>query len=501
MMIGILALQVGRVSLGLLATWILKWMIDDITHKMLPSFLVIVVTFGIVNPLSTLVFRWQNIAHNMVGRRLMQQIRDELYRQIIEIPISSILQRPDLLGSLTELFEMEAQISNLAMTYISNSVDIIANFLRLALLLNPVLAHVEVAFIVIAWSIYTYRLKQKEEVTEKKTNDRSAMLDMVAAVTSFEGAAAARLFQMQSQFQAHYTSINKAFTTAGIEEQKALLRMEQTTSIIFSYMRMLVYLIGGIQLIGQALYWGPIHWIMPDPNYALSSLLAVPSLLTSGASSLNMLFGTWKLLIEVVKRLKKLVDFLELRSEEAHGSINIDPREIEGKVEVKDVTFTYKSFQFGPISFTAEPGEVLAIVGPSGAGKSMLIYLLEQFFQPVEGTIQIDGYDVREFSARSFYSTVSAVLQGNTVFAGTIKENLLLARPDASEQELRHALEVACLYNEIMSDPSGDGYNRKLGRGGLGLSGGQIQRLAIARAVPVHPRVLILDEPTSSRDI
>ncbi len=150
------------------------------------------------------------------------------------------------------------------------------------------------------------------------------------------------------------------------------------------------------------------------------------------------------------------------------------------------------------ISFEAKPGEVVALVGPSGAGKSTLINFIPRFYDPDEGSVTIDGRDIREYKLDDLRKHIALVLQDNILFSGTIKDNLLYGRPDASADEMIAAAKAANAH-ELISQFK-DGYETIIGERGMRLSGGQKQRLAIARALLKNPQILILDEATSALD-
>ncbi len=175
---------------------------------------------------------------------------------------------------------------------------------------------------------------------------------------------------------------------------------------------------------------------------------------------------------------------------------------VKGHVKFEDVTFRY--FGGGEpvlanVTFEANPGESIALLGATGSGKTTIINLLPRFYDPSEGSITIDGHDLRDVTLESLRSQIGIVLQETTLFSGTVRENIAFGKPDATQQEIEAAAKAAQAHDFIMSFP--EGYNTHVGERGQTLSGGQKQRVAIARALLLNPRILILDDSTSSVDL
>ncbi len=184
----------------------------------------------------------------------------------------------------------------------------------------------------------------------------------------------------------------------------------------------------------------------------------------------------------------------------ASGRVLPAPR---GRVEFRDVSFRYGAGGGGDdvlshISFTAEPGQFLAIVGGTGTGKSSLVNLIPRFYDVTGGAVLVDGVDVRDYPLEELRQRIGMVLQTNVLFTGTIRENLLWGRPEATEEEMIQAAKDAQAYDFIMGLP--DGFDTMLTQGGTNVSGGQKQRLCIARAMLRKPAILILDDSTSAVD-
>jgi len=198
----------------------------------------------------------------------------------------------------------------------------------------------------------------------------------------------------------------------------------------------------------------------------------------------------------------RIFEILDARSDvsDAPNAVPLPP--VRGLVEFDDVTFRY----FGGgrpvldrVSFRAEPGQQVALLGRTGSGKSTIINLIPRFYDPTEGVVRIDGHDLRSVTLDSLRRQIGIVLQETTLFSGTIRDNIAFGRSDASDQAVVEAAQAAAAHEFILEFP--DGYDTPVGERGVTLSGGQRQRIAIARALLLDPRILILDDSTSSVDL
>jgi ATP-binding cassette subfamily B protein len=198
----------------------------------------------------------------------------------------------------------------------------------------------------------------------------------------------------------------------------------------------------------------------------------------------------------------RVFEILDAKADVTSKPNAIELPAIQGSVEFKNVTFRY--FGSGDpvlkdVSFTAQPGQTIALLGGTGSGKTTIINLLPRFYDVSEGAVTIDGHDVRDVTIDSLRSQIGIVLQETNLFSGSIRDNIAFGRPDASDAEVEEAAKAAAAHDFIMSFP--EGYDTPVGERGTTLSGGQKQRIAIARALLLDPRLLILDDSTSSVDL
>jgi ABC-type multidrug transport system fused ATPase/permease subunit len=198
------------------------------------------------------------------------------------------------------------------------------------------------------------------------------------------------------------------------------------------------------------------------------------------------------------QRIFEILD-TETAIQERPGALELRP--MRGEVTFEDVSFGYtgaKRDALAHVSFTARPGERVALLGPTGSGKSTIINLLPRFYDVTGGRILVDGHDLRDLTLTSLRDQIGTVLQETFLFSVSVRENIAYGRRDATDEEVVAAAKAARAHDFIMRLPQG--YDTELGERGVNLSGGQKQRLAIARALLLNPRILILDDATSSVD-
>jgi len=289
---------------------------------------------------------------------------------------------------------------------------------------------------------------------------------------------------------------NSRFEKANTELYGTSLKMTQYMSIFFPIVMSLMNL-GTVAIIyfgGLQVFVGTtsVGQIMAFTNYLFSTMFPV-LMLSMMAGQISAASASTSRIMEILDAVPEVQDSPE--------AVHLD--EIQGQVVFENVTFSYRDDGGDPvltdISFTAEPGEKVALLGQTGSGKSSLINLIPRFYDANVGRVIIDGFDVKDLKMSNLRSHIGISLQEAILFSGTIRDNIRYGNPDAPEEEVITAAKMAQAHEFIMSFP--EGYDTIVGQRGVNLSGGQKQRVAIARALLLKPKILILDDSTSAVDV
>jgi subfamily B ATP-binding cassette protein HlyB/CyaB len=313
-----------------------------------------------------------------------------------------------------------------------------------------------------------------------------------AATTAFvteyvSGLETVKSLQLESQVNHRYRDMLAAFLKASFGTRQLANTYSTIANALEQLMTLLILACGA--------------WIvMTTPSFTVGMLVAFQMFSSRLSQPMLRLVGLWQQFQQARLSLKRLGDIMDVPTEPYRLS-RTRAKTGAGAMQVDGLSFRYGDqlpLLFDGFSLRMAPGQLVAVMGPSGAGKSTLAKLMQGFYQPAGGSIRIDGIDIRHLSANELRAHFGVVPQETTLFSGTILDNLKIANPFASFEQVVAACRMAEIHSVIEALPNG--YQTEIGERGVGLSGGQRQRLAIARALIKGPKVLIFDEATSSLD-
>jgi subfamily B ATP-binding cassette protein HlyB/CyaB len=254
------------------------------------------------------------------------------------------------------------------------------------------------------------------------------------------------------------------------------------------------------QFMGLLILGVGAYTVMHQPDFTIGMLIAFQMFSGRLSQPILRLVGLWQQFQQARLAVARLGDLMNAPAE-PYSVVPTRSHQRSGRIQIDNLAFRYDEHAppvYENLSLGIQPGQIVAIMGPSGCGKSTLAKLMQGFYQPTEGTITIDGVDIRYLSANELRANFGVVPQETVLFSGTIYDNLLMANPDASFEQVVAACTMAEIHSVIEALPQG--YRTEIGERGAGLSGGQKQRIAIARALLKRPAILIFDEATSALD-
>lgn len=298
----------------------------------------------------------------------------------------------------------------------------------------------------------------------------------------------------------------KAFVRADFEKQRFGRANEEyressiKANLIMATMMPIMLFVLNIVIVLVLAYGGKLHSVGGLQVGELVAFINYVTQLLFNLMMLSMIFvNVTRARASADRVVEVLDDVSEIRESEAARAIPQVQR--EGRISFDDVYFAYDADKYvlKGISFTAEPGQTIAILGSTGAGKSTLVSLIPRLYEVKSGRVLIDGVDVRDMRLHELRSRIGFVMQEAVLFSGTIRDNIRYGRSDASQEQVETAAKAAAAHTFIMEFP--DGYDTIVGQKGVNLSGGQKQRLSIARALLIEPEILILDDSTSAIDL
>ena len=334
-----------------------------------------------------------------------------------------------------------------------------------------------------AWFTIKQRIKMKEANIEVK---RKTAEIYSAIESSISGIRTAKAFANENQESDKFDRANELFRGSKVEYYKSMglfnSGMEFTTGIV----QVVVIAVGGLLIMREKM------------NYI--DLITFSLYVSTFVSPVRKLTQFAELYMQGTAGFARFLEVMRTRPTIEDAPDAVELKTTEGRIDYNHVSFNYGNGipVLSDVDLHIAPGQCLAVVGPSGGGKTTLCQLLPRFYDVCEGSVEVDGVDVRRVTQASLRRNIGVIQQDVFMFAGTIRENIRYGRPEATDEEIVEAAVRAQIHSEIMEMP--DGYDSYIGERGVMLSGGQKQRISIARVFLKNPKILILDEATSALD-
>ncbi len=475
---------------GILAPLFTKFIIDDIILKESDQWLLaaVVVMIAVLLLEQMLTFVRNEIILRVTSQ-CNSQIIGVIYERLLSLPLSYFSARKT--GDITSRLEQNDEITQFVTqdgleTFLS-LFSMIAYF-GVMLYFNAWLALAAVSVLllnIVLVAKISPRLRQINRETFVKESDQESHL-----IESLRGAATLKMIGADHLARWQYENHFAAVANMHFKEAKLAQLMELAADTLDSLSDIIVLLLGGAFVIMGQL--------------TIGELVAFIAFANALQDPINDVIGKWDEFQEVIVAVERLNDIMEKEPEfKADGDADriVVPR-LRGHIEFRATTFRYSQDDdtnvVQNINLSLPPGTKVALVGASGSGKSSLIKLLYGFYKPSSGQVMIDGFDVTEVSLQGLRSQIAMVPQKSAIYRGSVRENIALARPGATLEQVRDAAMAAGAHDFISLMPGA--YEALLEEGGVNLSGGQRQRLAIARAFLQDGSILVLDEATSALD-
>jgi ATP-binding cassette subfamily B protein len=522
--------------LGLVNPLVIRLIFDVVFEKRDTALLFVCVGVLILTPvISGVIGVGQTYLSNVVGQQVMYDFRNKLYTHLHRMPFRFFAS--------TRIGEIQSRLSNdvssaqnivtdAATSVFSNLVIVLSTIIAM-LFLSPLLTLITLGLLpFILW--ITQKIGKVRRQNQKSIQQSMAILTAFLQETlSVSGVLLIKTFDRQKFAQKQFQAENKRLTDLSIHRQMIGRWFFMLVGIVMAATPAIVYLVAGLQIIyrshGAAITLGGIvaFTILQARLFApISQLLGIQVEIQGALALFDRIFEYLDLPVEMQNK----PDALHLSADQVKGEVIFNHVSFMYKRDMSDAIdklFALKTDrrqkQFSPalqapltditpemisgmvprqtlrdLSFRIQPGQLAALVGPSGAGKTTITYLVSRLFDVDEGSVCIDGHDIRDLTLESLSDLVGTVTQETYLFHSSIRENLLYARPDALEEEVIATAKAAAIHERILELE--DGYDTMVGERGYKLSGGEKQRLAIARVLLKDPRILILDEATSSLD-
>lgn len=449
----------------------------------------IILSLGVIL-LSNLIGIVENYMNTWIAQHISYDMRNKMFAhmQSMSHRFFTTSKQGDIITRMTsDITGVQSVITNTFTSIISNTIVLIVALVAMYRM-NWILASIAL-LIVPLFSIPTKRVgKSRWRLTRQSQACNDEINGILNETLSVSGQMLVKLFTNEQSEYEKYEKSNARMVKLNIKEALTGRWFRVAMSTFTSIGPMLIYLVGGLLIMKF------------DRSLSVGDITVMVALLSRMYGPINSLMNIQVDMIRSMALFTRIFDYFDLSVEIKNEPDAITPSSINGNLKFEKVTFHYDEQRpiLNGISFNLEAGKSIAIVGPSGAGKSTLINLIPRLYDVIGGQILLDGVDIRNLDLSYLRRNIGMVTQDTYLFNGTVRENLLYARAGATEEEMIEACKKANLHDFIMSQTKG--YDTTVGNRGLKLSGGEKQRLSIARVILKNPAILIFDEATSSLD-